>query len=108
MAKELGGDVRELMATSRGLWDAIDSLHDEYLVAVVEHPGELPVVVIESVHEEQRGAGTTFVPVFRIVGWVRAPPSLRRRCRQGPQKPSAHCRWANQRRPRDTRPPTTI
>lgn len=76
MAPELGGDIRELMSTARGLWDAVDALHDEYLVSVAGHPGELPVVVIESVHEEKRGAGTTFVPKFAIVDWTPRPPEL--------------------------------
>ena len=74
MAKELGGDIRELMSTARGLWDAIDSLHDQYLVSVAKHPGALPVVTLESVREERRGAGTTFVPVFKIDRWVAPPP----------------------------------
>ena len=76
MAKKLGGDIRELMSTARGLWDAIDRLHDQYLVVADKHPGEVPVVTLDGVREEKRGAGTTFVPTFTIVGWAPRPPEL--------------------------------
>jgi hypothetical protein len=70
MADHLGGDVRELMSTARGLWNAVDTLHDRYLAAVASHPGELPVVTLANVREVKTAAGTTFVPVFNIVDWV--------------------------------------
>lgn len=76
MADSLGGDVRELMSTARGLWNAVDTLHDRYLAAVASHPGELPVVTLGNVREVKTGAGTTFVPVFNIVDWVPRPPEL--------------------------------
>lgn len=76
MADDLGGDVRELMSTALGLWNAIDALHDRYLAAVASHPGELPIVTLDSVREVKTGAGTTFVPVFSIVDWVPRPPEL--------------------------------
>jgi hypothetical protein len=76
MADTLGGDVRELMSTARGLWNAVDTLHDRYLAAVVGHSGELPVVTLDKVREVKTGAGTTFVPVFNIADWVPRPPEL--------------------------------
>lgn len=76
MADSLGGDVRELMSTARGLWNAVDTLHDRYLAAVASHPGELPVVTLGNVREVKTGAGTTFVPVFNIVDWVPRAPEL--------------------------------
>ena len=76
MADSLGGDVRELMSTARGLWNAVDTLHDRYLAAAASHPGELPVVTLGNVREVKTGAGTTFVPVFNIVDWVPRPPEL--------------------------------
>ena len=76
MADDLGGDVRELMSTARGLWNAVDTLHDRYLAAIASHPGQLPVVTLDNVREVKTGAGTTFVPVFNIVDWVSRPPEL--------------------------------
>ena len=76
MADHLGGDVRELMSTARGLWNAVDTLHDRYLAAVASHPDELPVVTLGNVREVKTGAGTTFVPVFNVVDWVPRPPEL--------------------------------
>jgi|RhiMetdeSRZDD1v2_1073273.scaffolds.fasta_scaffold419329_3 hypothetical protein len=76
MADDLGGDVRELMSTARGLWNAVDTLHDRYLAAVASHPGELPVVTLDTVREVKTGAGTTFVPVFSIADWVPRAPEL--------------------------------
>jgi hypothetical protein len=76
MADSLGGDVRELMSTACGLWNAIDTLHDRYLAAVASHSGELPVVTLGTVREVKTGAGTTFVPAFNIVDWVPRPGEL--------------------------------
>lgn len=75
MADHLGGDVRELMSTARGLWNAVDTLHDQYLAAA-RHPGELPVVTLDSVREKKTAAGTTFVPIFKIADWIRRPDDL--------------------------------
>lgn len=76
MSRELGGDVRELMSTARGLWGAIDTLHDEYLAATAEHPGEVPVVVLSDVREAKTAAGATFVPIFEIADWIARPSDL--------------------------------
>jgi hypothetical protein len=76
MAKGLGGDVRELMSTAIGLWSAVDALHDRYLAAAFEHPGELPVVTLDDVRGKKTAAGTTFVPIFKIVDWIPRPPDL--------------------------------
>ena len=76
MSQELGGEVRELLSTARGLWNAIDALHDSYLAAAPDHPGELPTVDLADVKEKSTAVGTTFVPVFRITGWAPRPPDL--------------------------------
>jgi hypothetical protein len=76
MADDLGGDVRELISTARGLWNSIDTLHDRYLAAIASHPGELPVVTLGDVRKVKTAAGTTFVPVFNIADWVPRPPEL--------------------------------
>jgi hypothetical protein len=72
MPQELGGEVRELLSTARGLWNAIDALHDSYLAAAPDHPGELPKVELADVKE----TATAVEPVFRITGWVPRPPAL--------------------------------
>ena len=70
MAERLGGDKREMLSTARGMWNAIDALHDEYLAQVEQHRGQLPVVKVAYVKEKTNAAGVTFVPVFRIDHWV--------------------------------------
>jgi hypothetical protein len=76
MDESLGGGVRELLSTAWAMWTAIDALHDAYTAAVVRHPGHLPAVDIVDVREERTAAGTSYAPVFKIVGWVPRPPEL--------------------------------
>lgn len=76
MSAALGGDVRELMSTAHALWNAIDTLHDQYLAMVDKHPGKLPVVTLDGVRETKNASGTAFVPVFKIVDWIPRPPDL--------------------------------
>ena len=81
MPQAFGGEVRELLSTARGLWNAIDALHDSYLAAAADHLGELPTVDLADVKEKATAVGTTFVPVFRITGWVPRPSDLQNRQR---------------------------
>jgi hypothetical protein len=76
MAGHLGGDVRELMSTARGLWNAIDTLHEQYLASAAKHAGEVPVVTLEDVREVKTAGGATFVPTFKIADWIPRPPEL--------------------------------
>lgn len=76
MADALGGDVRELMSTAVALWNAMDDLHDKYEAGVADHPGELPVVTLTGTRETKAHSGTSFVPIFAIVGWVPRPAEL--------------------------------
>ena len=76
MADALGGDVRELMSTAVGLWNGIDQLHDEYLAAAKDHPGELPVVILSEIRETKTAAGTSCAPIFAIADWVPRPRDL--------------------------------
>ena len=76
MDESLGGEVRELLSTAWAVWAAIDALHDDYTAGVVSHPGHLPAVDIVDVREERTAAGTSYGPVFKIVGWVPRPPEL--------------------------------
>ena len=76
MDASLGGDVRELMSTAVALWNALDALHDGYLADADKHPGALPVVDLDRVVETKTVNGTSFAPIFKIVGWIPRPPEL--------------------------------
>jgi hypothetical protein len=76
MDASLGGDVRELMSTAVALWNALDDLHDAYLAGSADHPDALPVVDLDTVVETRTMNGTSFTPVFKIVGWTPRPPDL--------------------------------
>jgi hypothetical protein len=76
MDASLGGDVRELMSTAVALWNALDALHDGYLADADKHPGALPVVDLDRVVETKTANGTSFAPIFKIVGWIPRPPDL--------------------------------
>jgi hypothetical protein len=75
MPGNLGGGIRELLGTSVGLWHGIDQLHDDYLIEASKHPGELPIVVIDSV-QEGSGRNASYTPVFKIAGWAPRPSDL--------------------------------
>jgi hypothetical protein len=76
MSPQLGGDIRELMSTARALWAGIDTLHDEYLAAAADHPGELPEVVLSEARQTKSGSSTNYLPVFEIADWVQRPSDL--------------------------------
>jgi len=76
MSPQLGGDVRELLSTARALWAGLDTLHDEYLAAAADHPGEVPEVVLAETRQVKSGSGTAFVPVFEVVDWLPRPADL--------------------------------
>ncbi len=84
MADHLGGDVRELMSTARGLWNAIDTLHDQYLASAAGHAGEVPVITLDGVREVKTAGGTTFVPTFKIADWIPRSPELAAAARARP------------------------
>jgi hypothetical protein len=70
------GVVRELLSTALAFWNGIDALHNAYIAGLVDHPGELPVVTLEGTRENRTANGTSYVPVFAIVGYVARPPEL--------------------------------
>jgi hypothetical protein len=76
MARELGGDVREMVSTWGVIWTAIDKLHDDYLVGVAKHRDQLPVVEVGGTREESTNKGPILVPVFRIASWTGRTPDL--------------------------------
>jgi hypothetical protein len=76
MSPDLGGGIRELMGTSIGLWNGVDKLHDDYLSGAAGHPGELPIVGVAEIKEIKTRNGSTFEPIFKIVGWKERPNDL--------------------------------
>ena len=76
MTDELGGEVREFMSTALAAWNAIDALHTAYLKLVPKHPAQLPVVELFDVIEKKTASGSSFIPCFKIVDWVRRPADM--------------------------------
>lgn len=76
MDASLGGDVREFISTSAGVWSSIDQLHDAYLAGLAKHPDCLPAVDIVDTRKDEVRGRTFHVPVFKISGWVPRPPEL--------------------------------
>jgi hypothetical protein len=76
MASDLGGGIREMMGTSIGLWNGVDRLHDDYMAAAPDHPGQLPIVGVTEVVEKKTPNGSSFEPCFVIIGWKDRPTDL--------------------------------
>jgi hypothetical protein len=96
MSPNLGGDVREMIGTSIGLWNGIDRLHDAYIEQADDHPGQLPIVGLTEVIEQRTRNGSFYEPVFQIVGWKDRPtdlpktkPALSRASKPAVKKPHA-------------------
>jgi hypothetical protein len=106
MDASLGGDVREFISTSAGVWSSIDSLHDAYLADLAKHPDCLPAVDIVDMRKEEVRDRTFHVPLFKIRGWVPRPPELPARASRSlgaPRKRTAMSRprtGSRDRRPR--------
>lgn len=81
LAKECGGDVRELGGSAKALLEGFNQLHDAYLAeADAIKSGKLPVIILADtravVTETPKGKNTNYAPVFEIVGWVSRPADL--------------------------------
>jgi hypothetical protein len=76
LVKMNDGEVREVLSTAVAFWNGIDALHNDYMAGVVDHPGELPIVILKGTRENRTANGTSFVPIFAIVDWVMRPPEL--------------------------------
>ena len=80
LGKDSGGDVRELASTARVFLSGIDRLHNDYLAAVKNNAGKLPIVALTSSLPITTGEGarksTNYSPVFEIVGWATRPADL--------------------------------
>lgn len=80
LAKDCGGDVRELASNAKAFVKAAKKLYGEYLEGVKKNAGKLPVVTMNDSYAETSGEGATrstnYVPVFEITGWVNRPDDL--------------------------------
>lgn len=80
LAKECGGDIREIASTAGAFLEAAKGLHVQYENGVKENPGKLPVVTLSGVRPRTTGEGarksTNYEPEFKIVSWVSRPTDL--------------------------------
>ena len=82
LSKDIGGDkpIRELAGTSKAFLGGIEEAVKAYraikfnAAGVDQHPGELPVIVLESTSPVKTGSGekssTNYRPTFKIAAWV--------------------------------------
>lgn len=93
LAKESGGDVRELSSNSRIMRDSLGDLYSEFLAK--REGDKLPVVTLARWQEEKiDGKGkfpskTFFRPVWQIAGWAPRPSDLQYVPRGAPAPVSA-------------------
>ena len=80
LSAECGGNCRDFSSTAKGVGDAMDALHDEYLQGIKTNPGKLPVVIIKNTAPVTTGVGekksTNYKPTFEIIAWVKRPADL--------------------------------
>jgi hypothetical protein len=80
LAKECGGDVREMASSAKAFMRGLDELHTAFQAGEKENPGKLPVVVMKDTTPITSGEGakksTNYVPVFEITGWAARPTDL--------------------------------
>jgi hypothetical protein len=92
LAKECGGDVREMASTAKAFLRGLDELHDAYEVGVQKNPGKLPVVVLKDTVAVTTGEGarksTNYSPVFEITAWVARPADLKPQTRSPAPAPA--------------------
>ncbi|WP_354130309.1 MULTISPECIES: hypothetical protein [unclassified Bradyrhizobium] len=76
LAKDCGGDkpIREMAGTSKAFLSGVEAVYTQYLAEKDDHPGKLPVIVLEKTTPVRSGTGdrasTNYQPTFKIVGWA--------------------------------------
>lgn len=92
LAKDCGGDIREIASTAKAFLRGLDELHNGYLAGVIDNPGKLPVVILADTVGITTGEGakksTNYQPRFEITGWVPRPADLVFVPRAAPQAPA--------------------
>jgi hypothetical protein len=81
------GELREFIPTAIATWNAIDALHTAYVNQAAQHPGQVPTVKLADVIEQKAAAGTSFLPVLEIDGWVKRPLDMPKEPRKLAEKP---------------------
>lgn len=82
LAKECGGDVREIVTTAAAALRGLEKIHDQYEedIKVAANAGKLPAVILTETVSQTSGSGaktsTNYQPVFKIVGYVKRPADL--------------------------------
>lgn len=80
LAKDCGGDLRELASTAKAFLTGLNAVHDAYLAGAKENAGKLPVVALKDTTPITTGEGakksTNYSPLFEIVSWVDRPTDL--------------------------------
>jgi len=76
LAKGCGGGVREFASTATSTWQAVDGLHTEFEKERGKYAGKLPLVKLGGVRPSKTPMGTSYVPMFKIAGWMVRPPEL--------------------------------
>ncbi|WP_161854080.1 hypothetical protein [Bradyrhizobium sp. CCBAU 051011] len=65
--------IREMAGTAKAFLAGIEAAYEQYQAEKAEHPGELPIMVLEGTKAVKSGAGekssTNYQPTFVIVGW---------------------------------------
>jgi hypothetical protein len=65
--------IRELAGNAKSMMAGIDAVMEQYLKERAQHPGLLPVLVLEKTTPLKTGTGATsstnYQPLFRIVDW---------------------------------------
>ena len=81
LAKECGGDVREMASTAKAFLRGLDELHDAYMEGILKNPTKLPVVVLADTVAVTTGEGsrksTNYSPKFEISAWVARPADFK-------------------------------
>ena len=76
LAKDCSGDkpIREMAGTSKSFLAGVEAVYTRYLAERDDHPGKLPIIVLEKTTPVRSGTGdrssTNYQPTFKIVGWA--------------------------------------
>lgn len=73
--KNIGG-LREFTSTAGVVIDAMNALHDEWMVNRDTNPGKLPVVKCQGVTAVKTSKSTNYSPALHIVSWTDRPVAL--------------------------------
>ena len=85
LGAQSGGDVREMAANAQVSIKGMDALHDAYLAGLKDHPGQLPVVKMETTEavvssgKDATGKSVSsqnYMPCWSIFKWVPRPEQL--------------------------------